>query len=273
MFEPRRPKTMLDATMATLALIHHQTAYKLRTNNRNALVGIFLEVSQSLVMVGILLAMYYLIGIRNAPIRGDFLLYILTGIFCFMTHVKSVGAVSGAHSISKGVLKHEPLNAFVLICAAALAALYQQTFALLIILGSYHLLFTPVYIYDPLGVAAMIGLAWFSGCCVGLVFLGIRPWFPSGSGVISTIYMRIQLILSGKMFVANLLPGFLLPWFIWNPLFHNIDQMRGYMFINYTPQRTVLLYPLYVAIAALMIGLLINFTTRKYESLSWSMRS
>lgn len=32
----------------------------------------------------------------------------------------------------------------------------------------------------------------------------------------------------------------------------------------------MLFYPLWFAIAALMVGLLINFTTRKYESISWS---
>jgi ABC-type polysaccharide/polyol phosphate export permease len=72
------------------------------------------------------------------------------------------------------------------------------------------------------------------------------------------------------MFVGNVVPNALLPWFIWNPLFHIIDQQRGYIFINYTPLKSDPLYALWFSLAAMMIGLLINFTTRKYESLSWS---
>jgi ABC-type polysaccharide/polyol phosphate export permease len=84
------------------------------------------------------------------------------------------------------------------------------------------------------------------------------------------VYQRVNMFASGKFFVANMIPSFILPWFAWNPLFHLIDQERGFLFINYSPHRTMLFYPLWFAIAALMVGLLINFTTRKYESISWS---
>ena len=88
--------------------------------------------------------------------------------------------------------------------------------------------------------------------------------------MLTQAFNRISMITSGKMFLANLMPNFLLPWFIWNPLFHLVDQSRGYMFINYTPHRTSLDYPMYVGIGLFVVGLLINFTTRKYESLSWT---
>jgi ABC-type polysaccharide/polyol phosphate export permease len=45
--------------------------------------------------------------------------------------------------------------------------------------------------------------------------------------VFSSICQRANMIASGKMFVANALPGFMLAMFGWNPLFHCIDQARG----------------------------------------------
>lgn len=42
------------------------------------------------------------------------------------------------------------------------------------------------------------------------------------------------MIASGKMFVANTLPNFMLAMFDWNPLLYTIDQARGFAFINYT---------------------------------------
>jgi ABC-type polysaccharide/polyol phosphate export permease len=53
------------------------------------------------------------------------------------------------------------------------------------------------------------------------------------------------MVASGKMFVANSLPGSVLVMFTWNPLFHVIDQARGFAFIDYQPRNSDLFYPLY----------------------------
>ena len=39
--------------------------------------------------------MYTVLGMRGSPIRGDFLLYMMSGVFLYMTHVKALGAVAG----------------------------------------------------------------------------------------------------------------------------------------------------------------------------------
>ena len=177
---------------------------------------------------------------------------------------------AGSHSVTGGLVKHEPLNPAILIASAALAVLYRQTISCIAILWLYHVLMTPIRFDFWPGSLGMYLLAWFSGGCIGLVFLGIRPWSPRASKLFTTAYQRINMFASGKMFVGNVVPSALLPWFIWNPLFHIIDQQRGYIFINYTPLKSDPLYALWFSLAAMMVGLLINFTTRKYESLSWS---
>lgn len=269
MFAPRRNQNMIEAAGSTLALIYYQTVYNLRTDHRNAIVGLLLTILQSAIFMMTFLLIYLIIGVRTSPIRADFMLYIMSGIFMFMVHVQCAGGVAGSHSISNGLLKHDAISPAVLIAAAALAVLYRQMISCIVILWIYHVLVSPVsFDYLP-GSIAMYLLCWFCGGCVGLVFLGIRPWSPKGSRIVTTIYQRVNMFASGKMFVANTIPAFLLPWFIWNPLFHLIDQQRGFMFINYTPLKTSPYYPLWFSLAALMLGLLINFTTRKYESLSW----
>ena len=60
--------------------------------------------------------------------------------------------------------------------------------------------------------------------------------------------------------------------FSWNPLFHCIDQARGYTFINYMPRNTSAEYPLMIGIILLMLGLMGEFYTRRQASLSWSSR-
>jgi ABC-type polysaccharide/polyol phosphate export permease len=80
------------------------------------------------------------------------------------------------------------------------------------------------------------------------------------------------MIASGKMFVANTLPAYMLAMFDWNPLFHCIDQMRGFVFVNYLPRNSSIEYPLYVTIVLMMIGMLGEFYTRQQASLSWDAR-
>lgn len=60
--------------------------------------------------------------------------------------------------------------------------------------------------------------------------------------------------------------------FDWNPLFHTIDQSRGFIFLNYGPRYTSIDYPVMVALACVMIGLMLEFFTRQHVSASWNKR-
>ncbi len=115
----------------------------------------------------------------------------------------------------------------------------------------------------------MILLAWFSGIAVGSCFLAVKPWFPKATGTTQQIYARFNMFASGKMFVANAMPATMIYFFAWNPLFHIIDQGRGYIFINYNPLKSNLEYPIAVSIVLLVIGLIGESQTRKHVSLSW----
>ena len=77
------------------------------------------------------------------------------------------------------------------------------------------------------------------------------------------------MVTSGKMFVANAMPGFMLAMFDWNPLFHCIDQARGFVFVNYNPHHSSVTYPLFLSLALIMIGLMGEFYTRRHASASW----
>jgi len=74
------------------------------------------------------------------------------------------------------------------------------------------------------------------------------------------------------MFVANTMPGYMLAMFDWNPLFHIIDQSRGFAFINYNPRNSNWEYALTVGLILIMLGLMGEFYTRRHASLSWDAR-
>lgn len=273
MFKPiRKHHSSLQTVMTMLELIYHSIVRSVRKGHNNAFLAIGTNMLQVLVFVAAFYVMFSVLGLRGAAIRGDFLIYILSGIFLYMTHSKSLGAVVGSEGPSSAMMQHAPMNTIISICSSALGILYIQLLSLAVILFGFHVAYKPLDIYDPAGAFAMLILAWFTGCALGLVLLAIKPWFPTVVQVFTTVYQRANMIASGKMFVANTLPGFMLAMFDWNPLFHSIDQARGYAFINYNPRYSDPMYPLWVGLILLMIGLMGEFYTRRHVSASWSAR-
>lgn len=269
MFRVDRQQTGLQAAARTLDLIYHNTVRSVRRSHSNALIGLLANIFQTLVFIGVFYALANILGMRGMAIRGDYILYLMTGIFTYMINTRTMGAVAGAEGPASAMMQHAPMTTAIAITSAALAALYTQVLSMVVILGVYHLAVAPLEIHDPVGVAAMVFLAWFSGACVGLLVLSLKPWAPALTGAASTIYSRANLIFSGKMFVANTLSYHLLIFFDWNPLFHIIDQARGFAFINYYPHNTTILYPVYVSLALLMLGLMGEFYGRRRVSISW----
>jgi len=255
-----------------LELVYYGVVREVRKSHGNALIGLLMSVMQTLMFVAAFYVMFAVLGMRGAALRGDFLLYIMSGIFMFLVHIKALGAVVGSEGPASPMMKHAPMTTAIAICSAALGALYTQVLSLAIVLFGYHVVATPVVIYDPIPALGMLLLAWFSGCSIGMVFLAAKPWAPSLVGIVTQVYIRANMIASGKMFVANMMPGFMLALFDWNPLFHVIDQVRGFVFQNYFPRHSYWEYAMYVSLACVMIGLMGEFYTRKNALLSWSAR-
>jgi ABC-type polysaccharide/polyol phosphate export permease len=273
MFQPiHARRSSLTVFLTILELIYHSIVRSVRKTHNNAFLAIATNLLQVVIFIGAFYVMFSLLGLRSAALRGDFLLYIMSGIFLYMTHTKALGAVVGSEGPASAMMQHAPMNTIVAICSAALGALYIQVLSLAMILFVYHVAFTPVVIEQPGGAFAMLMLAWFSGAALGLVVLAVKPWFPTAVGIFTTIYQRANMIASGKMFVANTLPGFMLAMFDWNPLFHTIDQARGYAFLNYNPRYSEPMYAFWVGLVLLMIGLMGEFYTRRHASVSWSAR-
>lgn len=272
MFQQQTTQTGFGSAIRLMELIYHATVRNVRQSHGNALIGLFMNLLQTIIFVMAFYVMFSVLGLRSMAVRGDFLLYIMSGIFLFLTHTKALGAVVGSEGPASPMMKHAPMNTFIAITSSALGALYIQVLSIAVVLFVYHVAFTPVVVLDPISAFGMLLLAWFSGVSIGMVFLALKPWLPGFVGIASTVYARANMIASGKMFLANSLPTERRALFDWNPLFHSIDQARGYTFLNYNPHYTSISYPLLLSIGLLMIGLMGEFYTRKHASLSWQAR-
>lgn len=269
MFAIQKRKSTLSGAFELLELIFHATVRNVRKSHGNAMIGLLINIFQTVMMVSVFYIMFDLLGLRRIAIRGDFLLYVMSGVFLYMTHTKTVGAVAGAEGPTSPMMKHAPMNTIVSITSSALSALYLQVLSAALVLYFYHAAVKPLHIFDPVGTLGMLLLAWFSGIGVGMLFLAARPWAPDVVGLLTTVYQRVNMVASGKMFVVNMLPSSMISLFDWNPLFHCIDQARGTMFLNYTPHFTSWQYPLILGTIFLMVGLMAEFYTRRHASVSW----
>ncbi|MBS0125880.1 ABC transporter permease [Thetidibacter halocola] len=275
MFHITAPRSRLGSALYISELIYHNAVRAVRKTHGNAFMAIFMNMLQTVIFVLAFYFMFKVLGMRGTAVRGDFMVYIMTGVFLYMTHSKTLGAVVASEGPASPMMQHAPMNTAISIAAAMLSTLYIQMLSLLAILFVYDVAFNPfvmMEIHDPIGCLSMVLLSWFSGAAIGMVFLAIKPWAPTPVSIISTVYQRANMIASGKMFVANAMPGYMLVIFDWNPLFHTIDQSRGYAFVNYNPRNSDWEYALYVSIALLMIGLMGEFYTRKHASASWGAR-
>jgi len=272
MFRPDARRSGAGTAFGMLELIFHAAVRSVRRTHGNAVIGLLLNIFQTILLVAIFYLMFTLLGMRGSALRGDFLLYVMSGVFVFMTHTKAMGAVVSADGPTSAMMKHSPMNTIISISSAALGAIYLQILSAGVVLFIYHAAVVPITIDQPVGMMAMMLLAWLSGVAIGMVFKAAMPWQPETIGMMSQVYSRANMIFSGKMFVANTMPGYLLVYFDWNPLFHIIDQLRGFVFLNYTPRYTSISYALYVTLACVVIGLMGEFYTRKHASVSWGAK-
>lgn len=272
MFQVDGSTGTIGATGRLFGLIYHNTVRTVRRAHGNAVMALGINIMQTVMMVGVFYVMFSMLGLRGMAIRGDFLLYIMSGIFLFMTHIKALSAVVGSEGPASPMMQHLPMSTAVAIGAAALGSLYIQVLSMVLILYVYHIIWGPIEILDPISTFGMVLLSWFSGLAIGMIFLALKPWFPGFVKMFTQLFQRANMFASGKMFVANTLPASMLVMFDWNPLFHCIDQARGFMFINYNPHFSSVSYPIYVSLACLVIGFMGEFYTRRHASASWESR-
>jgi ABC-type polysaccharide/polyol phosphate export permease len=268
----RKSRSTLGLIFTFSEVTFHATARKVRKTHGNAVLAIALSVVQSLLFIAAFFFMFQILGGRGMAIRGNYMLYLMSGIFVYLTHIQTLRGVMQAEGPTSDMMQHAPMNTLVSITSAALSTLYTQFVSLLCILLLIHTVVEPVEIHYWPGALGMFVLAWFSGAVLGIIFMALKTWFPEFMNIMSMVYIRANMIFSGKMFVANMMPAMMLPVFAWNPLFHIIDQLRGHVFVNYVPHNTNATYPIFMSLFFLLIGMMLEHFTRQHASASWNAR-
>ncbi|MEM9009655.1 MAG: ABC transporter permease [Pseudomonadota bacterium] len=257
-----RNRGFVDAALSFLDLLFVSIVRDFRETTGNSHFGILAALSRPILLFTMFYVMFELIGLRTMVVRGDFFIFMMTGIFLFLSHILAVRRLRSTSHSTSGMIYNQKTSALLSILTSALTELYILTLSLFLIAGTGYLIQGELDVHRPLGVLYGFVLAWASGLAVGMMFMMAEPYAPGLVNRLFMFYRRAQLFTSGKMFLANSIPLQILPFFAWNPLFHLIDQARGAAFVNYFPKHTSWEYPIYLSLTLLAIGLIGEFAYR-----------
>ncbi len=257
MFTTARHSRFWSGFGSFAAVCYHSTVRDLRRGHANALVAILSEMLQAVILLLVILAFLNVLNLGQMALRGNAMLSILTGVFLFLIHTRTVTKVASA-AASPTALFHRPLSALALYIAAAASGLYIHIASLFLVGLAIHVAFAPIVVDNPARTVTCLMVAWLSGFGVGVLAAAIRPLAPKAIQIAASFYARGNMVFSGKMLLAGGLSAAVLKYFLWNPLFHIIDQARGAIFINYTATTTNLTYPAIFGAACFLLGLIID---------------
>lgn len=251
------------STVAFITLVYSLVVRDLRTEHKNAALGILISVAQPLVAGLIFYVFMELMGSGVGHVRGDNMTFILLGFVIFFMHIRTVSAVTGA--LREDMLNHQRLSPFLLVSVKAISSAYKLILALLILFALNYLLRD---VYEMQNLLVFLGVmfwCWLGGVAAGIIFMAAVRYLTWGA-LLQTAYIRIMFFTSGKFFVANGMPGFLRPYMDWNPLFHLLDQGRAAAFTNYTARTTTMEYPIMVYLVLLVVAMLVeNYVRTNYS--------
>ena len=255
--------TTLGKVLEFFRLLYVFTAHNARGTQRNALVAILLRI----VVMASLGAAFFVImsvtGIRNMGGRTDQIWLLLTGLFLFFIHIGTFKTAMTGLDPNSGMNVHPPVTPLLELFSSALGQLYINIIAIGVIGLAIHVLFIELEVDNLRGVFVAVFWTWLSGVAIGTVFSGLSAFIPVFQTIGQVLMRRANMIFSGKMFAANTLPPAVIPFFIWNPLFHTIDQCRGAVFRNYVPRYTSIEYPMWFTFVAFVIALLLFHARKK----------
>jgi ABC-type polysaccharide/polyol phosphate export permease len=254
------------AAVAFITLVYSLVVRDLRTEHKNAALGILISVAQPLVAGLIFYAFMEIMGGAGAAqVRGDKMTFVLLGFVIFFMHIRTVTAVTQA--LREDMLNHQRMSPFLLISVKAISSAYKLILAVLILFVMNYLLRDVYEMQNLLLFLSVMFWCWLGGIAVGIIFLAAVRYLTWGA-LLQTAYIRIMFFTSGKFFVANAMPGFMRPLMDWNPLFHLLDQGRAAAFVNYTARTTTMEYAILVYMIVLVIAMLLEHFVRTNYSQS-----
>ncbi len=214
--------------------------------------------------VMIMMMMVLIRGTIGAKIRGEFGLYILTGVGCYMLHNKIVQELSNPEA-DRNLMPLLAVSPGIMIFGKLLHTIYMQIMIVLLFSAGIWVYYGGFKIDQPYMVLWIFWLCAAWSAAMSMCLYSIVPVWPNVFKKLVMVYRRLGVITSGKMVPGNVLSGAFHGMFAWNPLYHCIDQIRGAVFVNYTPFNSSISYPVNATIIAASASVLLYVGLKRFR--------
>ncbi len=164
--------------------------------------------------------------------------------------------VNGVNS-ARGLLSYRQVLLMDVFIAKAMAFVVIQALVFAIVLGGLGMFGYDVLPRRPVELAGMLALCVMLAFGLGLILAAIASLVPDARPVIHVMFMPLYFV-SGILFPVTRFPDEWVRWMALNPVLHLVELSRVLALDGYDPMRyTNLLYPVAVAFASTIIGLML----------------
>ncbi len=251
---------MLLGTTTTLYKIYFYAVAGIRKESGSTSIGFVILIIETfvtfLMMLAIMMLMRSMMGSAGS-IRGPFGFYVFIGVSLFMMHVKMLGSVFSKppKDSMSAVLA---ISQSVKILGDILNTVYMMTIVNILFYAILVAYYQSTVIDNWTGflICYFGNILWV--CCIGIWSLALRGLWRWGATKLLMLYRRAAIITSGKMIPGNYIwiSGRFGGLFLINPLFHYIDQARGFAFQHYNPYVSSLSFPIQATAIGLCVGVI-----------------
>lgn len=201
-----------------------------------------------------LLTVIFAIGFHAPPIGHDFALFYATGLLPFMMFNHTSATVANAINYSKPLLAYPSVTYIDAICARFLLNLMTQILVMIIIMLSLNWIIAEPIRFDPMRVISAVTLIASLSLGIGTLNCFLSSMFPLWQRIWS-VMTRPLFLISGIIFILEIVPQPYRDYLWYNPLIHVVSLMRSGFYASYAPTWVNPVFIMLISSVCFVLGL------------------
>lgn len=259
--QKRKPFDIMRSVIFALVLREMQTRFGSRR------MGAFWMLFEPIAHITIMVFIFTVI--RNRSIPGmDYPVFFLTGMVPFFLMRNTALKLMEAINANKALFAYPAIKPFDTLVARVIVEFSLSACVYIIIILSMGIWFgLDIGIHHPLQWFGSLATGVLFGFGLGLILCVIAEAMPNSRSFIRILFLPLY-IMSGVIFPVWMMPQQYLPYLLWNPFLHIVDNIRYSVFEFYPRTEGIsFMYPNAVTIICLFTGLAL-YRLRRRELLS-----
>jgi capsular polysaccharide transport system permease protein len=199
----------------------------------------------------ILMTMLFMLISRVPPLGTNFPLFYATGTLAFTMYAGLSANVANAVTFSKALLSYPAVSFMDAVLARFILTAVTHMLVMALVLGIIISLYDLKLVIDWGSIFGAVGLVLVLSFAIGVANCFLFTKFPLWRNFWNVLN-RPLFLLSGVLFLPEMLPKVAMQYLVWNPLLHPIGMMRRGFYPTYD---ALYVDPAYVISFSLIVGL------------------